>query len=174
MSRTIDLIPNGSDIPVTNENRMQYIVLMSNYRLNVQIAQQSKAFERGMFEIIPERFLRLFNAPEMAILVGMSPSSPLFFDSADSFAYFAGGVDAPIDVSDLRKHTIYGGWDGDENNPTIRDFWTVFESFGKEDRAKLVKFVTSCARPPLLGFGELNPLFAIRNAGQDETRLPTR
>ncbi|GAA5986939.1 hypothetical protein JCM5350_000914 [Sporobolomyces pararoseus] len=153
VSRTIDLIPNGSEIPVTNENRMQYIVLMSNYRLNVQIAQQSKAFERGMFEIIPERFLRLFNAPEMAILVG--------------------GVDEPINVADLRRHTIYGGWDGDENNPTIRDFWTVFESFGKEDRAKLVKFVTSCARPPLLGFGELNPLFAIRNAGNDETRLPT-
>ncbi|GAA5926390.1 ubiquitin-ubiquitin ligase HUL5 [Sporobolomyces koalae] len=153
VSRTVDLIPNGSEIPVTNENRMQYIVLMSNYRLNVQIAQQSKAFERGMFEIIPERFLRLFNAPEMAILVG--------------------GVDAPIDVTDLRRHTIYGGWDGDENNPTIRDFWTVFESFGKDDRAKLVKFVTSCARPPLLGFGELNPLFAIRNAGQDESRLPT-
>ncbi|GAA5854091.1 hypothetical protein JCM5353_002749 [Sporobolomyces roseus] len=153
VSRTIDLIPNGSDIPVTNENRMQYIVLMSNYRLNVQIAQQSKAFERGMFEIIPERFLRLFNAPEMAVLVG--------------------GVDAPIDVSDLRRNTIYGGWDGDENNPTIRDFWNVFESFDKEDRAKLVKFVTSCARPPLLGFGELNPLFAIRNAGQDESRLPT-
>ncbi|GAA5901495.1 ubiquitin-ubiquitin ligase HUL5 [Sporobolomyces salmoneus] len=153
VSRTIDLIPNGSEIPVTNENRMQYIVLMSNYRLNVQIAQQSKAFERGMFEIIPERFLRLFNAPEMAILVG--------------------GVDEPINVADLRRNTIYGGWDGDENNPTIRDFWTVFESFGKEDRAKLVKFVTSCARPPLLGFGELNPLFAIRNAGNDETRLPT-
>ncbi|GAA5951470.1 hypothetical protein JCM3765_005944 [Sporobolomyces pararoseus] len=153
VSRTIDLIPNGSEIAVTNENRMQYIVLMSNYRLNVQIAQQSKAFERGMFEIIPERFLRLFNAPEMAILVG--------------------GVDEPINVADLRRHTIYGGWDGDENNPTIRDFWNVFESFGKEDRAKLVKFVTSCARPPLLGFGELNPLFAIRNAGSDETRLPT-
>ncbi|GAA6016983.1 hypothetical protein JCM11491_006119 [Sporobolomyces phaffii] len=153
VSRTIDLVPNGSEIPVTNENRMQYIVLMSNYRLNVQIAQQSKAFERGLFEIVPERFLRLFNAPEMAILVG--------------------GVDAPIDVADLRRHCIYGGWDGDENNPTIRDFWTVFESFGKDDRAKLVKFVTSCARPPLLGFGELNPLFAIRNAGQDESRLPT-
>lgn len=77
MSRTIDLIPNGSEVPVTNENRMQYIVLMSNYRLNVQIAQQSKAFERGMFEIIPERFLRLFNAPEMAILVGTSYFAPV-------------------------------------------------------------------------------------------------
>lgn len=156
---------------------MQYIVLMSNYRLNVQIAQQSKAFERGMFEIIPERFLRLFNAPEMAILVGelrarYSRASCIAADR--SSCRCLGGVDAPIDVSDLRRHTIYGGWDGDENNPTIRDFWNVFESFDKEDRAKLVKFVTSCARPPLLGFGELNPLFAIRNAGQDESRLPTR
>lgn len=36
-----------------------------------------------------------------------------------------------------------------------------------------MRFVTSCARPPLLGFGELNPRFAIRNAGDDQARLPT-
>ncbi|GAA5872614.1 hypothetical protein JCM1840_004854 [Sporobolomyces johnsonii] len=153
VSRTIDLIPNGSEIAVTNENRMQYIVLVSNYRLNVQIAPQCRAFLQGVLELVPERFLRMFNAPELAILIG--------------------GVDEPIDVSDLRRNTVYGGWDGDENNPTIKAFWDTVESFGKDDRAKLVKFVTSCARPPLLGFKELNPLFAIRNAGSDENRLPT-
>ncbi|GAA5926625.1 hypothetical protein JCM1841_003185 [Sporobolomyces salmonicolor] len=153
VSRTIDLIPNGSEIAVTNENRMQYIVLVSNYRLNVQIAPQCRAFLQGVLELVPERFLRMFNAPELAILIG--------------------GVDEPIDVSDLRRNTVYGGWDGDENNPTITAFWSTVESFGKDDRAKLVKFVTSCARPPLLGFKELNPLFAIRNAGSDENRLPT-
>jgi ubiquitin-protein ligase E3 C len=30
VSRTLDLIPGGSEIPVTNENRMQYIYLMAN------------------------------------------------------------------------------------------------------------------------------------------------
>jgi len=36
----------------------------------------------------------------------------------------------------------------------------------------LLKFVTSCSRPPLLGFKDLNPKFGIQNAGQTD-RLPT-
>lgn len=84
-----------------------------------------------------------------------------------------GGADQPIDVEDLKQNTVYGGWDGDEANDTIRAFWRVVESFNSEDRSKLIRFVTSCARPPLLGFKELNPRFAIRNAGKEQSRLPT-
>ncbi|KAJ1671991.1 Ubiquitin-protein ligase E3C, partial [Spiromyces aspiralis] len=46
-----------------------------------------------------------------------------------------------------------------------------------EDRQRLCKFVTSCPRPPLLGFKELHPKFAILlEAWREEdanTRLPT-
>lgn len=82
-------------------------------------------------------------------------------------------MDQPIDIDDLRQNTVYGGWDGDEANETVRTFWRVVESFDREERSALVKFVTSCARPPLLGFQELVPRFAIRNAGNDQERLPT-
>jgi ubiquitin-protein ligase E3 C len=68
---------------------------------------------------------------------------------------------------------VYGGWDGDEAHSTIRAFWRVVGAFDASDRAKLVKFVTSCARPPLLGFKELTPRFAIRHAGTAQDRLPT-
>jgi len=56
---------------------------------------------------------------------------------------------------------------------TITAFWTVVESFDQDQRRALLRFVTSCSRPPLLGFKELVPNFAIRDAGQDEQRLPT-
>lgn len=72
VSRSVDLIPRGSEIAVTNDNRMQYIVLVSNYRLNVQIAPQCRAFYSGLFEIINPRWLRMFNQSELAILVGES------------------------------------------------------------------------------------------------------
>lgn len=84
-----------------------------------------------------------------------------------------GGADQPIDVEDLKRNTVYGGWDGEESHATIRAFWRVVSSFDAADRSKLVKFVTSCARPPLLGFKELNPRFAIRHAGTEQSRLPT-
>ncbi|SCZ97871.1 BZ3500_MvSof-1268-A1-R1_Chr3-3g06425 [Microbotryum saponariae] len=153
VSKTVDLIPRGSEIAVTSENRIQYIFLMSHYRLNVQLEKQCAAFFAGLSEIIPERFLRMFNQDELRILVG--------------------GIDQPIDIEDLKANTVYGGFAGEEANESIRAFWRVVESFDKEQRSKLVKFVTSCARPPLLGFKELTPKFALRNAGADQDRLPT-
>lgn len=44
---TTDLIPNGRNVPVTKENRMRFIYLMADYRLNKQIKQQSMAFLQG-------------------------------------------------------------------------------------------------------------------------------
>lgn len=69
----------------------------------------------------------------------------------------------------------------------------VVETFNHEQRRALLRFATSCSRPPLLyveknvalgfdrrqtnllnsGFKELNPLFAIRDSGSDQNRLPT-
>lgn len=39
-------------------------------------------------------------------------------------------------------------------------------------RRQLLRFVTSCSRPPLLGFKDLDPPFCIQNAG-DTDRLPS-
>lgn len=49
----------------------------------------------------------------------------------------------------------------------------VVGSFTEEQKRALLRFVTSCSRPPLLGFKELVPNFSIRDAGSDELRLPT-
>ena len=34
----------------------------------------------------------------------------------------------------------------------MHKFWSVVSSFNDDQRRKLLKFVTSCSRPPLLGF----------------------
>ena len=46
------------------------------------------------------------------------------------------------------------------------------EEFTDLQKRQLLKFVTSCSRPPLLGFKELYPAFCIHYAG-NEDRLPT-
>ena len=58
MAKTIDLIPNGSNIPVTKENRLQYINLISHYRLSKQIKAQSEAFFEGLTEMIEPKWIR--------------------------------------------------------------------------------------------------------------------
>ena len=60
-----------------------------------------------------------------------------------------GGVNSPIDVADLRAHTQYGGL-YDDHEPTIDMFWRVVESLTQDQRRALLRFATSCGRPPLL------------------------
>ena len=103
-----------------------------------------------------------------------------------------GGVNSPIDIDDLKRYTHYGGV-YDESHAAILLFWKVVEKFDQEQKRALLRFVTSCSRPPLLWvvlifvvllsifdglftdsrFRELVPDFAIRYAGPDEDRLPT-
>ncbi|KAI5297777.1 hypothetical protein KEM56_004541, partial [Ascosphaera pollenicola] len=52
-------------------------------------------------------------------------------------------------------------------------FWSVLEGMSNEERQKVLKFVTSTPRAPLLGFERLNPRFSIRDSGSDESRLPS-
>jgi len=61
------------------------------------------------------------------------------------------GAEVPVDIEDLKKHTNYvGGYSSED--PAIDLFWTVVNDFTDEQKTKLLKFVTSCSRPPLLGF----------------------
>ncbi|KAF8874714.1 hypothetical protein CPB84DRAFT_1817858 [Gymnopilus junonius] len=151
-TKTVDLIKNGSNIAVTKENRLQYIYLVSHFRLTKQIKRQSEAFFEGLSEMIDPKWLRMFNRQEVQVLIG--------------------GVNSPIDMDDLRGHTNYGGL-YDDAHETIRLFWKVVDSLDQEQRRALLRFVTSCSRPPLLGFKELVPNFSIRDAGSDQYRLPT-
>ncbi|KAG5644449.1 hypothetical protein DXG03_008348 [Asterophora parasitica] len=151
-TKTIDLVPNGSNIAVTRENRLQYIQLVSHYRLTRQIRLQSEAFFEGLSEMIDPKWIRMFNQQEIQILLG--------------------GVNAPIDFDDLRQHTNYGGL-YDDHEETVVAFWNVVNTFDQEQRMALLRFVTSCSRPPLLGFKELVPNFSIRDSSADQQRLPT-
>ena len=50
-----------------------------------------------------------------------------------------------------QAHTNYaGGYD--LTHPTISAFWQVVTGLSEDQKRALLKFVTSCSRPPLLGF----------------------
>ncbi|KDR68228.1 hypothetical protein GALMADRAFT_78862, partial [Galerina marginata CBS 339.88] len=152
VTKTVDLIPNGQNIAVTGENRLRFIELSARYRLNVQIAEQSEAFLQGLSQFIQPRWLKMFNQRELQMLIG--------------------GTFAPIDLDDLRRHTTYGGVYHTDHE-TIITFWRVINSFYRWQKHSLLRFVTSCSRPHVLGFKELVPNFSIHDDGSDENRLPT-
>lgn len=129
--RIDELKPGGANIPVTNHNRIEYIHLMADYKLNKQIRAQCYAFKQGIGSVIPLDWLQMFNNKELQVLIS--------------------GAQIPVDVNDLKLHTNYtGGYAPD--HPTIIAFWKVVNEFNDQQKGQLLKFVTSCSRPPLLGF----------------------
>jgi len=70
------------------------------------------------------------------------------------------GQRGALDLNEMRQNTKYSNGYYEEHL-TIRLFWAVLEQFTPEEQAKLLKFVTSCSRPPLLGFKSLDPPFCI-------------
>ena len=67
---TVDLIPNGSEIPVTMENRIRYVHVLANYRLNVEMSLPSRAFLSGFRNLIPTGWIRLFSPVRILEITG--------------------------------------------------------------------------------------------------------
>ena len=151
------LIPNGDEVPVTNDNRLLYISYAARHRLVVQPAPQTAAFLKGLRSIVRPSWLSMFNQLELQRLVG--------------------GDSSEIDIEDLRRNTVYSGLyeigDDKEEHPTIKLFWKVMEGFTDVQRRDVMKYVSSTPRAPLLGFSQLRPKFSIRDGGTDEERLPS-
>ena len=169
-----ELLPNGKDIAVTNENRMHYIHRVANYRLNFQIKRQSAAFLDGLREIIPVEWFQMFSEGELQQLIS--------------------GTRGGVDIDNLRAYTNYSGGYNPQH-PVIELFWHVLGTLSQEQQSALLQFATSSDRvsrvhpphlhracrqqgaralqAPLLGFQYLNPPFCIHRSGADTTRLPT-
>ena len=91
-----DLKPGGSSIKVTNENRIEYIHLMADYKLNRQIRTQCNAFRQGLADVINLDWLRMFSHRELQILIS--------------------GAEHEINVKELRQSTKYGNGFDDEHH----------------------------------------------------------
>lgn len=139
---TYELEPGGKSIPVTRESRVRYIHSVAHFRMKTQIEQQTEAFVNGFKSIIDLRWLNMFSAPEFQRLIS--------------------GDNTPVDLQDLRRNTKYFG--GFHNNHRVVCWlWDILEKdFTAEEHRLFLKFVTSCSKPPLLGFAHLEPPFSIR------------
>lgn len=88
-NETKELIPNGKNIPVTNENKKLYIEKLAFFKLYSNIRHQIDAFLEGFYELIPKEVITMFNCKELELLISGLPD---------------------FDVNDLRQNTEYMGY----------------------------------------------------------------
>lgn len=152
-TREIPLVPNGANVDVTNSNKHRYIGLVAKYYVYDRLREQSEAMIRGLFEVVDRSWLRLFNEPELQVLI-------------------SGASDGKLDVDDLRAHCNYvGGFSGLDR--TIGRFWAVVESLDQKQQGELLRFVTSCERPPSPRFRESQPAVHDSTCRYFARRRPT-
>ena len=61
---TTELKPGGRNIPVTEENKMEYIELVIHWRLNSRIKTQMDCIVQGFKDVIPLDYIKVFDAGE--------------------------------------------------------------------------------------------------------------
>uniref|UniRef100_A0A1A9UR01 HECT-type E3 ubiquitin transferase n=1 Tax=Glossina austeni TaxID=7395 RepID=A0A1A9UR01_GLOAU len=148
-----ELKENGEKERVTEENKEEYITLMTEWRMTRGIEQQTKTFLEGFNEVVPLEWLKYFDERELElILCGMQD----------------------VDVDDWQRNTIYRHYN--RNSKQVVWFWQFVRDTDNEKRARLLQFVTGTCRVPVGGFAELMgsngpQRFCIEKVGK-ETWLP--
>ncbi|KAK3827385.1 MAG: hypothetical protein J3R72DRAFT_426182 [Linnemannia gamsii] len=147
---TLPLIPGGQDIPVTNDNREEYVKAYVDHYLHKHIRQEFAAFQRGFEKICGGEALKLLRPEELELLL-------------------CGNAD--LDMRDLEVSCLYD--DGYSPSHTlIKEFWEiVHEDLSPEQHKELLVFVTGSDRVPIRGLKDM--IFVIQRNGPDSDRLPT-
>ena len=137
---TVDLVPNGAKIAVTDNNKKAYISALAKYLLETRVKAPVTAFLEGVHTLVPESLLTLWDEAELELLLcGVRDYS----------------------VSELRKqHTLVGRPMG-RFATVLAWFWEVMSHLGREDLARFAQFCTGSSLLPPGGFGGLKPLMQV-------------
>ncbi|XP_038068088.1 E3 ubiquitin-protein ligase Su(dx)-like [Patiria miniata] len=150
---TVELKEGGGDIVVCDENKEEYINLMTEWRFTRGIAEQTKSFLDGFNEVVPLQWLQYFDERELELMLcGMQE----------------------FDVEDWYRSTIYRHYTRESKQ--VQWFWRAVREMDNEKRARLLQFVTGTCRLPVGGFAELMgsngpQKFCLEKVGK-ETWLP--
>jgi hypothetical protein len=130
---TIELIPNGMQIMVTNDNKHEYVNMLLKYKYIDRLKPFMDAIREGFEEVMPLSFLSDFTLFELQLLFGGLPY---------------------IDIKDWKSNTVYkGGYS--VYSQSIIWFWNIVESLDQHECGLLLKFVTGSCRVPPTGFAHL-------------------
>ena len=105
VNKVNDLIPNGSTIPVTNENKHEYVRLVCQEKMIGSIREQVNSFLEGFYTIIPKSLISIFNEQELELLISGQLTTTTMVVSFNTVGFSLGLPD--IDIEDLKANTEY-------------------------------------------------------------------
>ena len=145
-----DLIPNGRNILVTQDNLDEYIDKRIEYYTKSQLSG-IKEIIRGINTIFPVDYLKIFSSDQLGLLINGTPF---------------------IDTEDWRMNTKYKNYQDYDN--VIINFWDIISNLSQEDLSNFLLFCTGSSRVPIGGFkslesnrGQISPFEIVRTEYYD-------
>ncbi|KAM6261668.1 putative E3 ubiquitin-protein ligase HERC4 [Porphyrio hochstetteri] len=115
----VELKEGGANIPVTKENRSEYVDLYLNYLLSESVREPFEDFMQGFLRGCPSKQWKIFLPEELqVVLQGQNK----------------------YDWHLLEKNTRY--WYYTKLDRTIRDFWAVFHKLTEKKKKNFLAFVS--------------------------------
>jgi hypothetical protein len=131
----VNLIEDGCNIAVIQANKELYLERRFRYLLFESVSSQLYAFLKGVYDVIPQELLLLFDPEE--------------------FDYLLCGSDE-IDVDDWQRNAQWS--DNLRDHDVLRWFWEIVREMPNEYRRRLLHFATGSSRVPIAGFSALTSL----------------
>ena len=146
---TIELIPGGAEIYVTQENKIEYVNKYLDWVFNKSIEPLFESFKKGFYKLYRGEMTTNCDPEELKLLICGSPI---------------------LDFSELEKVTTYdGGYN--KRSKIIKTFWIVIKELNLEEQKQFLFFATGSDRAPIGGLRNLP--FCIVKSGQDSDQLPS-
>jgi E3 ubiquitin-protein ligase NEDD4 len=130
---TVELLPGGGAIDVDATNVEQYVQLRLQDRMLTSVSERLAALLLGVYHVVPQHLLSIFDYSELELLVGGVPV---------------------ISTAEWRRHARYGG-EYAAAHRVVGWFWAAVEELEPHEQAKLLQFVTGSSRVPAHGFEAL-------------------
>lgn len=146
----VELLPGGADIEVTDDNKGEYVELVTAWRTEGAFRKQLVALRAGFHEVVPVDELAEFSVDEVNLMFNGVPD---------------------VDVLELRKSAKLAGGFADTDE-VVQWFWRALASFSSQERRAVLCFITGTTRVPLDGFDPPLTLVPGADDGMGATALP--
>ncbi|XP_075277639.1 E3 ISG15--protein ligase HERC5 isoform X2 [Opisthocomus hoazin] len=124
----VELKENGANIPVTRDNRKEFVDLYVNYVFDESIRKPFEDFKRGFLRGCPVTTWKIFLPLELQMVLQGHTK---------------------IDWHLLEKNVKY--YQYEKLDQTIRNFWSVFHKLPEEKKKMFLAFLSGCDRIPGCG-----------------------
>lgn len=116
---TKGLIPNGSEVLLTENNKKEFVEKICEMKMKVEIQEELEAFIKGFHMIIPPEWLEQFSPYELQMLIAGNPT---------------------VDIEELKKTALYYKYKADDD--IVRWMWEILEEFNEKERGAFIFFIS--------------------------------